>query len=501
MLSERQASDDEVSGVTSRPASDDGHPRAHSRVGDVLNGKWKLERLLGVGGMGAVYAGLHRNGARAAIKVLHRYLAKHEPVRTRFLREGYAANRVTHPSVVKVLDDDIVVGGPDDGTAYLVMELLVGESLDSWSRRGAVLGEHDFLMVADVVLEVLDVAHRSGVVHRDIKPDNMFITREGAGTDRIKVLDFGLARLLEGQSMTVHGVALGSPPFMSPEQAAGRDVDGRTDLFALAASGFRLITGQRIHDGASAIDLVEKMGKLRAPRVRTVAPQISESTARVLDRALEFRREDRYESAEAMRADVQRALAVVDAGSRRTMPFGRDARSIELRTCDLEAVPSLDPSALEEVRRVTPSAVSVAPIPSEDLRASEPGAPRSPAVVPFPPTQPMQAVDAGALFAPRRPAGSLPPALTDTGVFSARSFRKRPAARAWSAVLQHEALLARALLGIGVIALVGALFAAMWVALRSPPPDASASSPATTHLSPGTSPSGRPTRAGKRSKH
>ena len=370
-------------GARAGSSSDDSSGWAHARVGEILNDKWKLERLLGIGGMGAVYAGLHRNGARAAVKVLHHCHAKHEDVRGRFLREGYAANRVEHPSVVKVLDDDIVAGGPDDGTAYLVMELLVGESLEGWTHRGLAVTERDFLMVADVVLEVLEVAHNSGVVHRDIKPDNIFVTRAGVGRDRIKVLDFGLARLLEGSSMTVHGIALGTPPFMSPEQAAGcnDEIDGRTDLFALAASGFRLITGRRIHEGSTAVELVQKMGKLAAPRVRTVAPQVSVALARVLDRALEFRRDDRYESAAAMRADVLSALALVDTG----LPLPRPPseapgdRSIELSASDFEAIKSIELSAshLEAIKSIELSARHLEAIKSIELSASDLEAGRS----------------------------------------------------------------------------------------------------------------------------
>ena len=304
--------------------NDEADSQAHARVGDVLNDKWTLERLLGTGGMGAVYAGRHRNGARAAVKVLHRYLSQHEEVRARFLREGYAANRVDRPGVVKVLDDDVVVGGRDDGTAYLVMELLEGQSLEARADSGWRVTERQFLAIADAVLDVLDAAHTNGVVHRDIKPDNLFIARDETGAERIKVLDFGLARLLEGRSTTTYGIAIGTPSFMSPEQASGRndEIDGRTDLFALAASGFRLVTGRRLHEGSSPIDVMSKMATLPAPRVRTVAPQTySEPFARVIDRALEFRREDRYESAAAMRTDVQAALAaleVLELGSQPT---------------------------------------------------------------------------------------------------------------------------------------------------------------------------------------
>jgi serine/threonine-protein kinase len=301
--------------------SDDDDSRALERVGSVLNEKWTLERLLGMGGMAAVYAGRHRNGARAAVKMMHPTLSRHREVCERFRREGYAANRVEHPNVVKVLDDDVVASGPDAGTAYLVMELLQGQSLQDRLERGPAMGEREFLAIAAEVLEVLEAAHTRGVVHRDLKPENLFLQDpDGQGGDRprVKVLDFGLARLLDGQTITTYGLALGTPSFMSPEQAAGRidEIDGRTDLFALAATGFRLRTGRRIHEGVNAVELVRKMATMAAPRVHTVAPDAGAAFARVIDRALEFNRDDRYEDAAAMREDVRRAMAELDGNAR-----------------------------------------------------------------------------------------------------------------------------------------------------------------------------------------
>ena len=324
--------------------------------------------------MGAVYAGLHRNGARAAVKVLHPHLAVHGEVRERFLREGYAANRVEHPCVVKVLDDDLVRSGPDEGTAYLVMELLDGESLESSSNRGLQLTERELLALSQVILEMLEVAHANGVVHRDIKPDNVFITPQGTGAERVKVLDFGLARLLEEHSKTVHGLALGTPSFMSPEQAAGRnsEIDGRTDLFALGAMGFRLITGKRVHKAASTLELVGKMANLPAPRIRSVRPEVSESLARVLDQALEFRREDRYETAAAMRADVEKALTALDAAGPLTLPSEvRLEQSIELSGSDLEVMPSAEPAlTTQEVPALTTQEVPA--LKTQEVPALEP---------------------------------------------------------------------------------------------------------------------------------
>ena len=321
-------------------------------MGTVLNDKWTLERLVGVGGMAAVYAGRHRNGARAAVKVLHPELARYKDVRERFQREGYAANKVNHPGVVKVLDDDVVSGGADAGIPYLVMELLEGESLQDRLERGVSFGEREFLDLASDVLEVLQAAHKRGVIHRDLKPENLFFARnEGsAGKTRVKVLDFGLARLLDSQAITTYGLALGTPSFMAPEQAAGRvdEIDGRTDLFALAATGFRLRTGRRIHEADSPAELVAKMARLPAPRIGTVAADVSAPFARVIDRALEFKREDRYESATAMRADVQRARAELDAGARLPSPDGRapsPRRQAKVRPGAAAAEPTIEVSA------------------------------------------------------------------------------------------------------------------------------------------------------------
>lgn len=297
----------------------------------MLDDKWTLERLLGVGGMAAVYAARHRNGARAAIKVLHPHLSRYKEVRERFQREGYAANQVDHPGAVKVLDDDVVSTGPEAGTAYIVMELLEGQSMQDRLERGPSMSELEFLGIADRVLDVLCAAHGRGVVHRDLKPENLFLVREdavAASGARIKVLDFGLARLLQGQAITTYGLALGTPSFMSPEQAAGRldEIDGRTDLFALAATGFRLRTGRRIHEGANAVDLVTKMANLPAPPIRTIAAEVSEPFARVVDRALAFRREDRYDTAADMQADVRRAIGELDgfAATRLAIGVGSD---------------------------------------------------------------------------------------------------------------------------------------------------------------------------------
>ncbi|MGH7438062.1 MAG: serine/threonine protein kinase [Polyangiaceae bacterium] len=296
---------------------DDLDELARERIGSVLDEKWTIETLLGVGGMAAVYEARHRNGARAAIKILHPELSRNKEVCERFRREGYAANLVEHPGVVKVLDDDVISSGPNAGTAYLVMELLSGQLLQDRLERGPAMGEIELLELATSILEVLDAAHARGVIHRDLKPENLFLWRDESGDTpkrRIKILDFGLARIQEGVSITTNGLALGTPSFMSPEQAAGRssEIDGRTDLFALTATLFRVRTGRRIHEASHPVELVTKMASLPAPPIRSVCPDVSAPFERVVDKGLQFHKEDRYKSAAEMSGDVRRALAELE---------------------------------------------------------------------------------------------------------------------------------------------------------------------------------------------
>jgi eukaryotic-like serine/threonine-protein kinase len=309
-------------------------PRAEARIGSVLDEKWTLERLLGSGGMGAVYAARHRNGARSAIKILHPDLARVEAVRERFLREGYAANRVEHRGAVRVLDEAVVSSGPDEGSAYLVMELLEGESLQDRVLHAPPLGEIGLLRITDEVLDVLAAAHEHGVVHRDLKPENIFLAKDAeTGDVRVKLLDFGLARIHESSLVTTAGIAVGTPSFMSPEQAAGRgdEIDGRTDLFALGATLFRIVTGRRVHDADNMVQVVTLMATVPAPKLRTVFPDASEAFARVVDGALAFAREDRWRDAATMQRAVREAIAELDQDVPVPVPRRRRRKTTERR--------------------------------------------------------------------------------------------------------------------------------------------------------------------------
>ena len=233
---------------------------ASVRIGRTLRNKWHLDALIDVGGMAAVYAATHRNGMRGAVKILHRHRSLEPETAARFRREGFIANKVAHPNVVRVLDDDT----DDDGSVFLVMELLEGSTLrDRAGASGGTLTAAEVLLAVDQLLDVLAVAHDASIIHRDIKPDNVFVTTDG----QVKMLDFGIAKLFDPaakHSETVTGLPMGSPAFMSPEQARGRwdIVDVQSDVWAVGATMFTLLTGKDVHTadtvpGAPGRDLHE----------------------------------------------------------------------------------------------------------------------------------------------------------------------------------------------------------------------------------------------------
>ena len=290
--------------MTVNARGDDPETRAAARVGTLIGGKWRLERLLGVGGMAAVYAARHRNASTAAVKLLHREMSGDAVIRGRFLREGYAANTVGHPGAVKVLDDDL----GEDGSVFLVMELLEGETLKARAARhaGGALPLPEVLALGTQLLDVLAAAHRQGIVHRDIKPENLFVTMNGT----LKVLDFGIARLLDSSTpgATRAGTAVGTPAFMAPEQALGRSdqIGPAMDVWAVGATIFNLLSGQYVHDGETSSEIMIRAATRPAPPLASVLPSIDPTVAAVVDRALRFAHDERWPHAEAFLVELAR---------------------------------------------------------------------------------------------------------------------------------------------------------------------------------------------------
>jgi serine/threonine protein kinase len=275
-------------------------------VGRLLSGKWRVDRLIGKGGVASVYEATHRNGRRAAIKVLSPDFAGNRRMRGRFQREGYLANRVGHPGAVAILDDDV-----SGDHAYLVMELLDGITLDALRvARGGRLPLRETLWVGIELLDVLHAAHTRGILHRDVKPGNVFVTR---GRE-LKLLDFGIASLREGpdtQGITETGMVLGTPGFMAPEQARGRldEVGPATDVYSVGATLFRLLSGRLVHEGGTSSELQIAVATTDARPLASVSSEIPRDVCRIIDRALHRDAAVRFGSAEAMKQALSEVAA------------------------------------------------------------------------------------------------------------------------------------------------------------------------------------------------
>lgn len=254
-------------------------------------GPYRIERLLGEGGMGAVYEGVHENTARrVAIKVLHSEYARDATMTTRFFNEARAVNKVEHPGILQVFD----YGQQTDGCAYIAMELLKGETLSSRLARGPQprpLGEA--LRLGWQIAAALAAAHKNGIVHRDLKPDNIMIVRDSdaPGGERTKLLDFGIAKLVEAvrgnQPKTQSQVVMGTPQYMSPEQCKGAShVDDKTDVYALGVLLFELLAGRTPFVTDSNGEYIGMHLFRQPPRLNEIAPSIPAELASLVDSML-----------------------------------------------------------------------------------------------------------------------------------------------------------------------------------------------------------------------
>ena len=241
------------------------------RSGDPI-GDYMVKRVIGRGAMGTVYAAVHPViERRVAIKVLRRDLSERTDTVMRFVQEARAVNRVRHPGIVDVFG----YGMTDDGACFLVMELLDGETLGDQLARGRL----SIAQACSVLIEIsnaLEAAHAAGVVHRDLKPDNVFMV----GGHHVKLLDFGIAKLTAPTASapleyTLPGQAIGTPTYMAPEQARGGAIDGRTDVYALGALAFELLCGQPPFVGDSGVEVMARHLTSEPPRPSDIAPALS----------------------------------------------------------------------------------------------------------------------------------------------------------------------------------------------------------------------------------
>ncbi|MCC6897440.1 MAG: protein kinase [Polyangiaceae bacterium] len=337
------------------PAAEDEISLAKRRLGSTLAGRWPLERLIGMGGMAAVYASRDEADTPVAVKVMHSSFSTNDGVRQRFIREAQLMQAVDHPGRVHVYDE----GVSEENDPYFVMEFLQGSTLDTlWKKHHRVLDVEFALEVADCVLDFLSVCHAEGIVHRDLKPANIFITDAG----EVKVLDFGVARKREaGVDPTLAGTALGTPAYMAPEQALGANdrIDGRTDIFALGAVLHAMVTGQRLHEGRSHQEAFVLAATQPASSVSQVAPELGPEVVALIDRALSWDPRNRFQNAGEMRDAIASVLATLRgtpaaAAPEPQKPHGRAQLLAALaETADSEEVArELTPAELEAVERI-----------------------------------------------------------------------------------------------------------------------------------------------------
>jgi len=321
--------------VKSSKAGDEQGPTA--RVGSVIKGKWTVDGLLGVGGMAAVYAASHRNGQRAALKILHADFAREKTICERFLREAYVSNKVNHSATVQVLDDDMT----EQGEPFLIMELLLGETVrDAWKKCGRTMPVGRVLQICERVVDCLASCHAISVIHRDLKPANIFITDEG----EIKVLDFGVAQMRDATSeRTATGTALGTPAYMSPEQAMGLvdQLDGRADLFSVGAMMHALITGHRINNGRTEQEALVMAATKPVPSVARLVPHLPLELIKVIDKALAWDRRNRFQDARELQRGLIELMPSQNVGALEALPPPRPLEVV----ANLAAPPAPPPPA------------------------------------------------------------------------------------------------------------------------------------------------------------
>jgi class 3 adenylate cyclase/predicted Ser/Thr protein kinase len=254
--------------------ADAGQPGARLRPGDVVDDRYRIEALLGEGGMGSVYVARHVHiGRQVALKVLHPEHCKAKDDRERFRREAAVAVQLRSPHVVEVLD----FGEDPRGWAYYAMELLEGESLRSLLERERRLSPERVVRLLRQLLSGLAAAHAAGVVHRDLKPENLWLVGKGA-EQRLKILDFGIAKFLQpGANLdaTAVGTVIGTPEYLAPEQAVGGQVDARADLYAAGILAFVLLTGRHPFDTSDVKTLARAHAFQKVPSPTTVLPELA----------------------------------------------------------------------------------------------------------------------------------------------------------------------------------------------------------------------------------
>jgi serine/threonine-protein kinase len=279
-------------------------------TGITLDGRYRIDGLLGEGGMGVVYLGRHiAIDKKVAIKILRTEFARRPETKARFRQEARAASSVENPHVVDVSD----FGSLPDGSTYLVMEYLEGVALSTLTRDEKPIALDKVIAIARQIADGLAEVHDRGIIHRDLKPDNVFLVKEGDQEDFVKILDFGIAKVLESTEakMTCAGSLFGTPSYMSPEQAAGMPVDARTDVYALGIIMYELASGKVPFDADTLMGILTQHLYRKPLPLRDLvgASHVSAALDAIIFKALSKAPEQRYQNMRELSADLAAALA------------------------------------------------------------------------------------------------------------------------------------------------------------------------------------------------
>jgi tRNA A-37 threonylcarbamoyl transferase component Bud32 len=276
-------------------------------VGMQLSGRYRLDAQIGAGGMSTVYRAFDVNlERRVAIKLLHREMSADSDQLERFRREARAVAQLSHPHIVGVID-----AGEDENRPYIVFEYVEGETLKDRIRDLGRLPVDEALAYAIEIARALGSAHAHGIVHRDVKPQNVLIDEEGSA----KVTDFGIARSLKDDGLTADGRVLGTTDYVSPEQALGHDVNGQSDIYSLGIVLYEMLTGEVPFQGENQISVAMKHVREDLPDIQVRRPEVSATLAAVLDRMTDKDLAHRYPDVPALVADLEETLAIEAARS------------------------------------------------------------------------------------------------------------------------------------------------------------------------------------------
>src|SRR5215471_2524472 len=301
---------------------------ADTRLGLLLGGRYRLGVHCGSGSMGVVYEGMHEGLARrVAVKCLHPHLATSPDYVARFMREARLASRLAHPNVVRVHDfgTEVTNDGP---LMYLVMEYCSGRQLGDLLAQG---GRFALVRVGTIMAQVLSALaelHAHGIVHRDVKPENVILEAGSRGTEVAKLIDFGIAEAKAGARTDGAGVA-GTPAFVSPEVIRGEEADHQADLYAAGAMLFELVTGRALFEGDTIDAILEQHLRPQRPDPRVVAPDrsIPDALAEVCLRAVAFERSERFQDADAFADALAAVLVAPGSAPPRSRPTAKPERS------------------------------------------------------------------------------------------------------------------------------------------------------------------------------